>query len=380
MAEEIVVAPERKYSEDKMLNAFMTASKGPASENLPAEIPGTELILENNGVKVETPTTVVEVKTDEPVDYNKIISEKTAGKFNTLDDVLAAASKEPTYKVPEFANEDSKKVYDLLLEGKVSEVADILSSQNRDYSKYNDLDVRKEIIRKENPYWSEEDVAEFVSDRYGIGELVSEEDRTELTASQLKEKEARIARNERELKRDAKADREKLSASRVDIKLPDIAPKQAPVEDQAAKENKEFINAWITQLDEGAKASPAAIDYKYTIEIPDGEDKGSYSTDFKIDGENKKALDNYVRNFLPPVGSELAYVKDGKVDVALVVSEGIDKLFGRQMNKVLLKEAIANTKKAIISGIKNTTDGPTDLSITPKVLTREEWLIKQIKS
>lgn len=367
------VAEEKKpkvYSDDPFTNKSLTLLHGPLDD---VEEPAAAEIT------TDAPKEGEEVKATaaEPVDVNKIIAEKSGGKFNTLEELLNAP-KETTTVEPKFANDESKRIYELLLEGKNDDVLTYLSEQKKDYKTLSDVDVLKNGLQKEKPWLSLDDVNELVADQYGVGEKITEDDKVDLSPRELKEKEARIAKNERSLKRDASAYRVKLDSGKTEIKLPEIKAKEAqlPADYDQYQAEAKALNNWMTQLDEGVKATPESIDYSFTIEVPDGQSKVSYSTPFKIDGDNKKALDNYVKNFIPVQGTEAVYVKDGKVDVDRVRNEAIDHLFGRQMYGILLKESVAKAKEGVVTGIKNLNLGEGNGIIPAVPLTNEEWLIK----
>lgn len=362
--EDTTVQP--KYSEDKFVNAALTAIHG---EYKAPEVADT-VVTEDVVVEDATAT-----KEDQVFDIDKFVSEKTGGKFVKFDD-LVAAPKEVAVDL-KFENDESKAVYELLAAGKMADVLSFLADQSRDYKQMPDVDVLRVSEKKEHPYLSDEDINDLLADKYGIGEEITEDDRTDLTPAQLKEKEARIARGTRALKRDAAEHRIKLDSGKVDLKLPELGKKDAaPAVNKEQDDANNAVKEWMNQLETSVKDGPASIDHKFSVEIVENNNKVSYSIPFKIEGEQKKALDNYVKNFIPVLGTEADYVKDGKVDVDRIKQEGIDRLFGKQMFGSLLKEAVSRAKQSVIGGIKKLTE--TSNTIMPAgQMTHEEWLVKK---
>lgn len=327
------------------------------SEKIASEIAAKELAAKEESEKIQAA-------------INKAIEEKTAGRFKSVDELASI----PTYKEPEFVNEESKTLYEALLADKKDVVLKYLQESVADYSKVSDLDLLKSKYKSEFPYVNDEDAIEEIKDKYNLDLVITDLDKETLSASDLAEKEKKIARAQRVVKREAEEYRKKLQENKPTLEIPKPADKPA---EQSVSQEDEGVKIWMESIEGGANALPESINHSLAIEIGDGDDKVSYSTDFKIEGEDKKALADYVRTFVPPLGREAEYVKDGKVDVQRITTEGIDKLFSKKMYTALLKESVAKAQKSIVESLKNIDDTPAGQNPKPPV-TEEDFLSKAI--
>lgn len=357
------IVENKPYGGDKLF-AKMMADSFPGN--------GDDVTTSEEDLKLETEQKAVReneaIALQDTEKLNKLILEKTGGKFASIDEVVAAqAAVAPEIK---FENDSSKQVYELLVAGKIDDVYDVLKKQKTDYASLKDIDVIKLDLKKDNSYLTDTELDELIVDKYGLDEEITEDDKTDLTASQLREKEARIAKNQRSVKRDASSVRVKMESSKTDIKMPEL-PKQEMV--PGKNEDDKLVEMWITETESGAKALPDVIDYSLSVDVTDGDSRVSYTRPFKIEGDDKKALDSAIRSFLPPIGHEGEYIKDGKVDVGKIQEEVSDRLFGKRVFALLLKDSIAKAKQSVISGIKDITETPTG-TIPAQSMDIDEWL------
>lgn len=384
MAEESQVAAvaieetpaEKIYSTDPMLNFFLKEEAERGNANTEGDDQGSASNDDAAKKLADDAAKEIEAKKLAEAAQQAPSAEEVAKK--SAEEAAAKAASDATNNPAEitFANETSKALYEALIGGKEEEVLAYLTASKSDYTKISDDDVVKLKLKKENPGWDQSDVDAEFKDRYTPTEI-TDQDRIDLTPAQLREREAANGRADRLKKREASDYRDTLNKSKEELKLPVVekpAPSTEKSADQIQYENEtKALEMWLNQVDEGVKSTPAEIDHTVTIDIADGEDKGSYSTQYKITGQDKTDLEGFVRSFIPPVGEETSYVKDGKVDVEKIVNEGINKLFGARMYKSLLKESLAKQRSDLIKGIKHI-EGSENTLMADQPISNEDWL------
>ncbi len=167
-------------------------------------------------VVVDTPPTGEPVVTPPAIDYDSIVKEKTGGKFEKWDD-LQKRLDSPV----EFADEQSKLVYEYLKEGKTDDVGTYLTLQKilSNVDKMSDEEVIKLKMRHDDPDADDEDIDYAYSKKYVAPETEGMDD-----ADAAREKKI----FDRSLKKASQADREFLTGLKKDIKLPALPAPDAP--------------------------------------------------------------------------------------------------------------------------------------------------------
>lgn len=234
-------------------------------------------------------------------------------------------------------DENSKKIYDYIREGKLSELKNFLDIQTQDFSaKPQDLLLR-DYLKAENPEWSDDDVSDVLSSKYGLGldeELMTDQEKRAYS---------------RQLNADAKKALEFFEAKKAEISLPDLNPKVEQPAGPTAEEIAAQAEAWDTSVVESLKGFD-----KLSIAIKDNE-----QFDFAVDEttstqlvEDLKTLGRDVTVFFKP------YINEGKIDSRKLAE---DMAFIRNKEAIIrsaVTTQVAKAQENWLKGMKNTTLTP----------------------
>jgi hypothetical protein len=206
----------------------------------------------------------------EPIDINSSIKEKTHGKFESLEDLVAAATKQPEVK---FANEQIAKLNELALSGE--DLVSWLQVQTADYSKMSDLDVMSLRLQRKYPTMTAEEIRDEIKDAY-----YTDQD----------EESAEYKRGQRKLKIDAHEGRTELEKLKAEKSLPKVADSPVGKSEEEAKAKAQKLaqdqaKIWHDQVDASVK------DFKkQPFKI------GESNFDFEVSEDASKKLSNLLKN------------------------------------------------------------------------------------
>lgn len=253
--------------------------------------------------------------------YEKVVAEKA--------DIEAKLAE----MTPAQMDENSKRIYDYIREGKLSELKDFLDLQAQDFKSKPQDELLREFLIAENPDWTNEDIDDVLSSKYGLG----------LDEDLLTDQEKRAY--ERQLKADAKKALEFFESKKAEISLPDLNPKVEQPIGQTPEEIAAQAEAWDNSVVESLKGFD-----KLSIAIKDNE-----QFDFAVDAETAtqltedlKTLGRDITVFFKP------YIKEGKIDSRRLAE---DMAFLRNKEAVVRSAVVAQVAKAQdnwLKGIKNT--------------------------
>lgn len=326
--------------------------------------------------QVEQPTPAVEVKT-EPVttdtapvseaatpemDWGTILSEKTGGKFKSWDEITTKLTEEPTSI--SFGNDESKKVFDYLKEGKVDDVLQVYNEQRRlsSIADMSDADVVKLAMEFKHAGLTTEDIAEEFSSKFSLEKPEAPDpddyiDEDSLAKAQ-KSYEKDLARFNKEqksldrlLKLEASESRDYLESLRKDIVLPDITPAankpSEPDYERAIEEQKKYRQEYLTSL-EKSSAGFKEIPFKIS-------DEGvSFEGSYQIDDAERQQLQKDLSE--KDVMNDLImsrYIKDDGYDTTKLME---DIYWLKNKEKIItsaVKQALSKGKLENIRSVKN---------------------------
>ena len=195
--------------------------------------------------------------TDEVIDEDDFISAKTEGKFQSWEEVIEALN-QPA--VPQFENELSEQVYNMIVEGKVDELIEVLGAKKfaEDVKEMADEDVIKSYIRANNPDFDEDDVEAEYSENYTIDEYQFDE-------SKVKREQKKMSQR---IRSDAQEAREFFESLAQDIKLPELSRQaEAPVEEDNETDIliQEQRSKFLSSLD-GVEARVSSLPFQWKDE------------------------------------------------------------------------------------------------------------------
>ena len=274
----------------------------------------------------------------------------------------------------EWDNEESKVIYESLINGDYGSVSDMLYEQKllSNLSEMNDSDAVIMSLAYQYPDLTPEEIHEEFESRYGIPkedtEYMSED---ELSAYNRKvEKESK--RIERELKKDARVAKETLSSYKKEISFPDILSKAK--EFASVVDPKEYVNQYIQSEQTKSEQTAKAEREKYLSQVDKGlnefngfevkykDEEVSIDAKFSIPDEDKTALKQELNDFdlVDYFGNR--YVKDDQYDTRQIAE---DKYFLQNRDKIinsLVTQAVSKAKLDWLKSIKGI-----DLSSKPSI-------------
>jgi hypothetical protein len=283
------------------------------------------------------------------IDYTKYVKEKTGGKYEKLEDLIAKA--EAGEKPLEFANETSKKLFESLKGGKEEDVFNFLY-QNKILSNTDKLSDEEKVKLKmqlENPDWSQEDVADEFERKYGL-----KVDQANLDANTLAKEKRAV---ERLVKKEAADAAEFFAKAKEELKLPELsAPVDPKMEQYSALEKREQELADLSVKFIAAVEKDIPNFKSIDLSVNDKDVQFTHKFDIE-DSERTEIADkakNYWENF------QSRYFKDGVWDMQkLAQNEYIaDNL--PKITKSIVTRAQALAKVENVMGIANVTSTKVD--------------------
>ena len=269
-------------------------------------------------------------------EYERVLAEKQA-----LEEQIKSLSQEEL-------NDNSKKILEYIRENKLSELKEFLDIQTKDFGAMPKESLVADYLKETNPDWTEEDINDVLSQKYGLGideDLMTEQEKRAYT---------------RDLNAKAKEALKYFEGKKSEIQLPDLSPKQAVDTVDAAEVarlQEEALMEWESSVSESLK------DFnKLSVDVKEGE-----QFDFALNEEatkeliqDMKTLGKDVSVFFKP------YINEGKIN-ARKLAEDMSFLKNKEaIIKVAVAQQVAKAQEDWLKGIKNTSIGTQDRSVTPE--------------
>lgn len=327
--------PQAKDVPDtSFVNEFNDPETPPAADQVVADVEDPTLANTDhpapepaNGDQNEPPAPTGDpaVDTINKAEYEKVLAEKAEIEAKLAE--MKSAD----------LDENSKKIYDYIREGKLSELKEFLDIQTQDFASKSQTELLKDYLKASNPEWSNDDIDDVLSSKYGLGldeDLLSDQDKRAYS---------------RELKADAKKALEFFESKKANVSLPDLNPKvEAPV-GPSPEEIQADLNRWDTSVTESLKDFQ-----KLSIALKENE-----QFDFAVDEktateltEDLKALGRDVSVFFKP------YIQDGKINSRKLAE---DMAFLKNKESIVRSAVVAQVAKAQedwLKSVKNTNLSP----------------------
>ena len=297
--------------------------------------PQEEVVEAKQEVVVVEPVVELDIVETPTFDESSFVKEKTGGKFSSLEE-WEASLKQPEIK---FENETSKGVYELLTQGKIAEVYDILHKKQMAetiQSKPDDA-VLKAYIKATNPEFDESEIDDEFNEKYTIDEFAFDDNK--------------LGRERKKLNQRIKADvdnaKQFFNKLADDIKLPVIQSVQqdAVVDDTAAQEERikyltslQGIESKVKQLPFSWKDDKAgiAINGKFDIQ----------ATELSKYREQAENIETYYANRYYQDGE----YKSDKLIKEMYIADNFDKILSSAVS-----QAVNQTRLAMLKQNKNIT-------------------------
>lgn len=337
-----------------------TSNDVPPADTPPVDNPPTDL------PPADTPPS--DIPSDTPpasiVDYNAYVKENFG--FETVEEAKAnlaelRALKEAAPKPIEYANEESKRVHELLLAGKVKEVKAIYDLQEKleTVDTLTAEDAIKLHIEQANKHYKKADIQDVFEEKYTYPEKPVQGDIEE--DSDFAKREERYTQSvekiNRRIERDAVTAKDELSKLKSEIKLPEIQSTSNPELDELAAYKED-----IKKADDNHKIVVDAVskisekDISLQLNFNDEAKKVKFDISYQGDKDGvekaKVSASNYVdflsQNYYQEDGSLLA----GKLTSDIYFLQNRDKIITEAIN-----QAVNETMLQIARNQKNIGDG-----------------------
>lgn len=275
----------------------------------------------------------------------------------------------------EWPDEVSKNIYDNLVSGNISEIADLLYEQKvlSSLDQMDEADLVKLKMAYEYPDLTPEEIEEEFDNRFNPQDdtdtsLMSEDE----IAAHNKKFERAAKTLARELKKESRDARDYLSSLKQEISFPDILSQVKNA--QASVNPEELVGQYLaTQEEESNKAyQQARTEYLSSLENGlnafDGFAVNYKDEDVQFDGkfnltpEDKVSLSNTLKEFDLEDFYGNRYFKDGKYDTKQLAE---DIYFLQNRDKIVnsvVTQAVSKAKADLLKAMKNI-----DYNDTPRV-------------
>jgi len=246
-----------------------------------------------------------------------------------LEELRALKNKPPVeFK---FENEESERAFNLLKEGKVEDLYEILDTKRKIAATENmsAIDVLKLQIELQNKHYTKEDIQDIIEERYSFPEKpIKDEDESDTDFQARVDKwQAKVDKVTRRTERDAIEAKQQLAKLNSELKLPDI-PKAAPAPSQPSQESLEAIakarEGYLQKLESDYNSFDG-----FNTKVKD--ESVELPVSFKVPDEEKVALKARLQDFDPNDYLEQRLFAGGVPDIKrtmadIYVLENIDKI------------------------------------------------------
>ena len=352
---------------EQEINPFDVSSYSTSNEPVSTtetEQTGTELPqnAETTPQAVEpTESTPTDTTTEQNTEVN------TEDKVDTTTQEERQTAQEPEAVTFEWGNDIARNIYESLVSGDISDVADTLYEQKvlSEIDRMDESDILKLKIAYDYPDLTPQEVEEEFQSKYGIEK---DFDESLLTEEELSAKRKQIEKQEkaiaRELKKDVREAKDYLQSLKQDISFPDILS-QVQQKSQSPVNPEEFVNQYLTaQQEEQAKAYSQAREM-FEKSIDDGlksfegfnvnykDEDVQFDGKYALTQEDKAQLQETMKAFDLESFYGGRYYKDGKYDTKQLAE---DIYFLQNRDKVvnsMVTQAVSKAKSDILKSMKN---------------------------
>ena len=274
----------------------------------------------------------------------------------------------------EWENESAKNIYDSLVSGNLSDVADVLYEQKvlSELDSMIESDILKLKIAYDYPELSPEEIQEEFDAKYSVDK---DFDKSMMTDEEIASKMKQIEKQEkavaRELKKAVGEAKEYLQTLKEDISFPDILSQFQ--ESQPVVNTDEIVNQYLkSQEEEQSKAYQQSREM-FENSIDEGlknfegfnvnykDEEVQFDGKYSLSVEEKAQLQNDLKDFDLESFYGPRYYKDGKCDTKQLAE---DIYFLNNRDKIvnsMVTQAVSKAKADLLKGMKNI-----DYSNTPR--------------
>jgi hypothetical protein len=284
-----------------------------------------------------------EQEDDEVLDESDFIKARTGGKFESWEQVEEELTKERGNI--EFENETSLAIYNLLAEGKINEVTDILQKKAfaESIKDKSNEEVLKAYIKQTNPEFDSEDIEDEYNEKYTIDEFAFDD-------SKFKREQKKL--NQR-IKGDVDAAKEYFTKSAEEIKFPTYTKQvEQEVEEVnngiSEQEQQEERNKFLQTLSQVEK-SVNSIPFNWKDEKANMSISGKFEIPAQEISKYKEKAENLENYYLA------RYYQDGQYKADQLLR---DLYISDNFNKIVnsaVSQAVNQTRLDLLKKSKNIT-------------------------
>ena len=299
---------------------------------------------------------------EEVLDEEDFIKQRTDGKFSSWDELQAALQEQQTQQI-KFENETSEALYNLIAEGRISEVADILYNKKiaDEVKTKGDDEVLKSYIKFKNPEFDNEDIEAEYQEKYSIDEFAFDESKLKREQKKLNQK----------VKTDVSEARQFFESMSEEIKFPQYTQQQQdePQEDtEAQEERQKFLDSL-----NGVESRMGSIPFNWK------DDKASLSINgkFEIPAQEASKYREAAESLQDYYGER--YYQDGKYNSEkllkdLYIADNFDKIA-----QSIISQTANQTRLEMLKQRKNiTTDTEQQGTYRPSAADEEKSLLDKL--
>ncbi len=332
----------------------------------------TDVTLEGQNEKTEETSQSTPVESSQETTPTVETSQATE---TTLVDEENYDSEEESGFQFEWPNETAKEIYDRLVSGNISELADMIYEQKvlSSLDSMSESDIVKLKMAYDYPDLTPQEIEEEFSSRFSIDDEI---DKSLMSDEEIAQHNKKIEKASkalaRELKKEVSVAKDYLSEMKQDISFPDILSQIQNVQPQINPEDvlNEFFqsqeaeqgklyedarNQYISSLDDGLRQFDG---FNVNYKDEDVQFDGKYS----LTPEEKANLTSSLKEFDLEEFYGARYYKDGKYDTKQLAE---DVYFLQNRDKIvnsLVTQAVSKSKADLLKSMKNI-----DFSDAPRV-------------
>ena len=274
----------------------------------------------------------------------------------------------------EWPNQTAKDIYEKLVSGNISELADMIYEQKvlSNLDSMDDSDVIKLKMAYDYPDLTPDEIEEEYISKFNVEDDIDETMMSdEEIASKRKQIEKQRKSIARDLKKDSRDAREQLSSLKQDISFPDILGQMQNV---ATPNTEEIVNQFLQgqEAQQNQAYQQARQDYLSSVEDGlksfEGFNVNYKDEDVQFDGkynltqDEKVSLTNTLKDFDLEEFYGNRYFKDGRYDTKQLAE---DVYFLQNKDKIvnsMVTQAVSRAKSDLLKAMKNV-----DYNDTPRV-------------
>jgi len=273
------------------------------------------------------------------IEEDDFIKTKTDGQFGSWDEVVDAINQS---SAPKFENEMSEAIYNLLLEGKIDDVVDILGTKKfaEDIKSGDDEDVLKAYIKVNNPEFDDDDVDSEYEEKYQIDEYSFDE-------FKLKREQKKLSQR---IRNDVENAKEFFDSLAQEIKLPELSRNTESVEQQDDSEMEALIqeqrSSFLSSLN-GVESRVSSLPFSWKDEKSNVAVNGKFDIPAQELSKYRQAAEDLESYQVD------RYYKDGKYNAdrlvkELYISDNLDKIITSAVS-----QAVNQTRLEMLKQSKN---------------------------